>query len=51
MSALNIYTKAVVETKGYLHMQAIVTLRNYIQTMPEQDIIKAIEHINDTEQL
>lgn len=51
MPALEIYTKAVVDSKGMDHLKAIQTLREYMHITPEVDIVIEILHLNTPEQL
>lgn len=47
MSALETYAKEALRTKGTEHMHAISSLRRYINTTAEEDLIKYINTLTD----
>ena len=49
MSALELYAKEAMKTKGIFHMNAIRALRDYIRHTSDEELLKAIDKINDTE--
>ena len=51
MSALEIYAKGALESKGMFHIGAIRNLRMYINTTPQDQLRLEIERITDTDLL
>jgi hypothetical protein len=47
MSALELYLKAIKESRGVEHLNAVRNLRVYLDITPLEDVIKAIQSIND----
>ncbi len=51
MSALETYIRRAIETRGLEHAQAMRTLRWYMRSIPERELIRAISSITKTEYL
>jgi hypothetical protein len=51
MSALELFAREAMKTKGVWHINAIRTLRGYINSASDEELLKAITFINDTDLL
>jgi len=51
MSALELFAKEAEKTKGVWHMNAIRTLRGYIRSASNEELLEAIKHINSVDLL
>jgi hypothetical protein len=51
MSALELYAKQAQEKRGYEHMQAIKSLRSYMNLTSEEELIRYINMITDMDTL
>jgi len=49
MSALELYAKQVIGTKGTEHMAALISLRSYLRLTKEEELNKYINMITDPE--
>jgi hypothetical protein len=51
MSALELYAKQAITTKGILHLQAIKSLRSYMKLTSTEEMIRYINMITDIDLL